>query len=284
MILGALLLACNILAVSAQDGAPLVAKALGAYTQNQAQESHWNWTAVETRAMANKAGKVIEEYPEVTAESVIRTGGRRCNAVVAWGDGRKPYLAEADADSRCQAMGIFRPPFEVAVLLEGTHATIVDHSPSAITLAIAPDKTRLKAPDYAARCAASIRATVKLDAATFFPMQIEGEVVERGCDTQFQPVLQYGAHGNGPAKSNFRKGTTFRMRFELQNDRFGHPENSFWIAVDQHYEQPWDADSVLLYYWGRQIPVTAGPAAHHLIKDVRTTAREFGAESKLVTP
>ena len=269
--------------VAAEDAPALTAKALAAFVANQAQETHWNWTAVETRAIANKAGKVLEQYPSVTAESVIRTGGRRCNAVVAWGDGRKPYLAEADSDARCQAMGVFRPPFEVSALLEGAASTVVDRSPSAITLAIAPDKVRLKSPEYAVKCAASIRATVKLDAATYFPVSLEGEVVEHGCDTVFQPILQYGARGSGPAKSNFRKGSTFRMRFEKQPDKFGNPENSFWIAVDQHYEQPWDSDSVLLYYWGRQMPVTAGSAAHHLIKDVHTTAREFGTESRLIS-
>jgi hypothetical protein len=279
--LAAAVLACA--AAAPEDARLLAAKALAAYAANQAQETHWNWTAVETRAMANKAGQVIEEYPSVTAESVIRTGGRRCNAVVAWGDGRKPYLAEADSDARCQAMGVFRPPFEVAALLENAGATLVDRSATAITIAIPPDKPRLKSQDYSTKCAASIRASVKLDPATFFPMSLEGEVVEHGCDTQFQPILQYGARSNGPVKSNFRKGSTFRMRFERQPDKFGNPENSFWIAVDQHYEQPWDSDSVLLYYWGRQMPVSVSGAAHHLIKDVHTTAREFGSESRLIS-
>jgi hypothetical protein len=51
--------------------------------------------------------------------------------------------------------------------------------------------------------------------------------------------------------------------------------------VAQRYVQPWDSDSLTLYYWGRQTPVTAGDAAHRLIKEVRTSAKQFGAESQL---
>lgn len=281
VILGAAVMAWTGFAATPEDAAPLAAKALAAYVHNQAQETHWNWIAVETRAIANKSGEVLQTFPSVTAESTIRSNGRRCNAVVAWGDGRKPYLAGADADARCQAMDSFRPPFQVSALLEGAHATVVERAPAGITLAVVPDKSRLKSQDYAVRCAASIRATFRLDPGTFFPMYLEGEVVEQGCDNQFQPILQYGARNSGPVKSNFRKGATFRIQFALQKDKFGHPEHSFWIAVDQHYVQPWNSESVLLYYWGRQVQVAAGDAAHHLIKDVKTTAKEFGGESTL---
>ena len=93
--------------------------------------------------------------------------------------------------------------------------------------------------------------------------------------------MQYGARNTGPAKSNFRKGATFRMDFALQHDRLGHPENSFWICVAQRYVQPWDTSNFSLYYWGRRVPVTAGGTAQRLVKEVRTTAKEFGAESQL---
>jgi hypothetical protein len=262
--------------LAAEDASGLLAKARAAYQSNQAQEKHWNWTAVETRSLINKAGATLESFPSVTAESVIKSDGRRCNAVVLWGDGRKPYMADADADARCQAMDYFRAPFSVLSLLEGANVALAGS-----TLTILPDKARLKSKDAALRCAASIRATVQLDAATSFPTRIEGEVIENGCDLEFAPVMQYGARNTGPAKSNFRKGATFRMDFALQPDRLGHPENSFWIAVIQRYVQPWDSGNFSLYYWGRRVTVTAGGAAHSLVKEVRTTAKEFGAESQL---
>ena len=273
----ALLLLAAALPLLADDAADLLAKASAAYLRNQAQEQRWNWTAVETRRLVNKGGATVEEFPSVTAESLIRSDGRRCNAVIAWGDGRKPFRADAGPDARCQAMEIFRPPFSVAALLEDAGATLS----GALTLNLAPDKARLKSKDPTVRCAASIRATVTLDAATFFPSGIEGEVVESGCDSQFAPVMQYGSRATSPAKSSFRKGAAFRMDFALQPDRLGHPENSFWICVGQRYVQPWDTGNLSLYYWGRRMTVNAGSAAHRLIKEVHTTAKEFGAESQL---
>jgi len=262
--------------VAAQDATGLLVKARDAFARNQVLEKHWNWTPVENRSLINKAGVSLETFPSVTAESVIKSDGRRCNAVVSWSDGRKPYMSDADPDARCQAMDVFRAPFSIAGLLEGSNVTA-----SGSTLTILPDKARLKSKDQAVRCAASLRATVQLDPATSFPAKIEGEVVETGCDLEFSPVMQYGARNTGPAKSNFRKGATFRMDFALQKDRLGHPENSYWIAVSQRYMQPWDTANYSLYYWGRRVTVTAGSAAYRLIKEVHTTAKEFGAESQL---
>jgi hypothetical protein len=178
-------------------------------------------------------------------------------------------------------METFRAPFEVASLLDSNAGSVIERSGSSIVITIGPDRARLKSKDPVARCAASLRATVKLDPATFFPLYIEGEAVESGCDLQFAPVMQYGSRNRAPAKSNFRKGATFRMEFALQHDKFGRPENSFWICVAQRYVQPWNTDYSSLYYWGRQTPVTAGESAHRLIKEVRTTAKEFGGESQL---
>jgi hypothetical protein len=84
----------------------------------------------------------LQEFPTVTAESIIRSDSRRCNAVVPWSDGRKPYLADADPDARCQAMDIFRAPFSIAALLEGSNV-----SASGSTLTILPHKARLKSKD-----------------------------------------------------------------------------------------------------------------------------------------
>ena len=80
--------------------------------------------------------------------------------------------------------------------------------------------------------------------------------------------------------SQFRKGAAFRVAYALQKDKFDNPANSFWISTEQHYEQPWNSDARVLYYWGRQVPVTRS-TGHRLVKDIKTTAKEFGAGSQL---
>src|SRR5689334_14670577 len=87
---------------AADDAAALLTKAVDAFRKNEPKQKHWNWHTVETRALVDRSGKPTQEFPVVTSESLIRADGRRCNAVVAWGDGKKPYLAEADPDERCQ--------------------------------------------------------------------------------------------------------------------------------------------------------------------------------------
>ena len=80
--------------------------------------------------------------------------------------------------------------------------------------------------------------------------------------------------------SQFRKGASFRVVYALQKDKFDKPANSFWISTEQHYVQPWNSDARVLYYWGRQVPVTRthglSPGQRH-----QTTAKEFGADSQL---
>lgn len=269
-------------AAPAPDSAEaLLASSLAAFQHNQNQEKHWNWTATENRSLMDKAGKILQVFPVVTAESVIRTDGRRCNAVVAWGDGKQPYLLNSDPDARCQAMDLFRPAFQIEALLAGGQVKVLSRSATGIALSILPDKARLKSEDPVIRCAASIRATVQLDPKTFFPMRIEGEVVETGCDQQFRPLVQYETiRRTGPLRSNFRKGASFKMEYEFQKDRFQNPANSYWICVDQYYSQPWNSDSEILYYWGRQVGVTAGSKAHHLVKEIHTKAQEFGVDSQ----
>jgi len=44
--------------------------------------------------------------------------------------------------------------------------------------------------------------------------------------------------------------------------------------------QPWNSDARVLYYWGRQVPVNR-TSGHRLVKDIQTTAQEFGAGSLL---
>jgi hypothetical protein len=276
----ALFLAAAFPAAAQDDATALLAKAVAAFENNQKNEKQWNWSIVETRHLLNRSGEILQSFPSVTSESVIRSNGRRCNALTAWGDGREPYMKDADPDERCQAFNALGTPFEVALLLKGATAKVIEQSSSAIRISVLPDKSRTKSPDYGVRCAASIRATIQLDPATFFPVRIEGEVVESGCDGEFQPVVHYETMTRQPMVSQFRKGASFRVVYALQKDKFDNPANSFWISTEQHYMQPWNSDARVLYYWGRQVPVSR-TTGHRLVKDIKTTAREFGAGSQL---
>jgi hypothetical protein len=278
----AFLLAAAIPSACAADSqaSAALAKAVAAFESNLAKQKHWNWTITETRGLLDKSGKSVVAFPPVTSESVIRSNGRRCNAVTAWGDGREPYMKDADADERCQAYDALGTPFDVAILLKSANARLQPRTGSTIAIAVLPDKTKLHAPEYAIRCAASIKATIELDPAGYFPVSIEGEVAESGCDSTFVPVVHYETASRQPMVGQFRKGAAFLVKYALQKDRFENPENSYWISVTQHYLQPWNSEAKLLYYWGRQFRVFPNHATH-LVKDVKTTAQEFGVGSQL---
>jgi len=255
----------------------LLSKASAAFDANLARERHWNWTAQEKRELATRSGDIVQSLPSVTAESVIRTNGSRCNAVVAWSDGLKAFKVAADAEERCRAMDEFRGPFEVKELLRGLQAKLVANWVGGAEISILPDKTRQRSSDPSVRCAASIEATVRLDLGSFFPRSIEGKVVGDGCEQRGTPLLQYGGASTVAMRSTFRKGASFRMVFKLQKDKFGNDANSFWICASQHYLMPWDSDTGVVAYWGRQVQVKTG--GHQLVKDIETRAHEFGAES-----
>jgi hypothetical protein len=260
-----------------QEALNLLSKASAAYDANASHEHHWNWTAQEKRQLATHAGGIVQLLPAVTAESVLRKTGDRCNAVVEWSDGLKPFKANADSDERCRAMDEFRAPFEVRELLRATQAKTVADWEGGAAILIPADKARQHSSDPAVRCAASIEATVRLDPGSFFPHSIEGKVVGDGCEYHGAAISQYGKASSQPMRSTFRKGASFRMVFALQKDKFGNEENSYWICASQHYLMPWDSDSETIAYWGRQLHVKAG--GHQLVKDIETRAREFGADS-----
>lgn len=275
------LLAAGAPAAPGWDAAALLAKAAAAYRANQQRQEHWNWNIHETRQLLDRANNLLQVFPWVDSESVIRTGGKRCDAILAWGDGKKPYMVDADPDRRCQAMDAIHAPFQVESLLSSSKVILPPSPAVAFTLVISPDKSKLKNADFDVRCAASIRATVRLDPETFFPVHFEGEVVESGCDLKNQPVTQYAAVPAGPASSTFRKTARFQMDYVLQKDKFANPANSFWLCTHQKFEQPWNADAQYLYYWGRQLVVRHPGAGRRFIKEIQTTAREFGTETQL---
>ena len=274
------LLATVIPATAQETAGALLAKAVAAFDNNERNEKHWNWNIIETRHLLGKSGEILQDFPSVTSESVIRSNGRRCNALTAWGDGREPHMKDADPDERCQAFNALGTPFQVALLLKNAGAKLIERSASEIRISVLPDHSLTKSRDYNVRCAASIRATIQLDARTFFPVRIEGVVAESGCDGEFRPVVHYETVTRQPMVSQFRKGAAFRVAYALQKDKFHNPANSFWISTEQHCEQPWNSDAPVLYSWGRQVLVTRS-TGHRLVKDITTTAQEFGAGSEL---
>jgi hypothetical protein len=273
-----LAISTSVLASPPDPGATnLLSKAAAAFDANQSREQHWNWTAQEKRQLATKAGDVVQSLPSVTAESVMRGNGSRCNAVLAWGDGLKAYKTSADSDERCRAMDDFRAPFDVRELLRAPQTKVVADWEGGAAFLILADKTRQRSADPTVRCAASIEATVRLQHGSFFPQSIEGKVVGDGCEQRGAPLVQYGNAVSTPMRSTFRKGASFRLVYKLQRDKFGNEANSFWICVSQHYLMPWDPEAAVIAYWGRQMHVKAG--GHELVKDIETRAREFGADS-----
>src|SRR4051794_2466199 len=113
VVVGCLLAATTLVLAADSGAAALLAKSVAAYQHNLDNQRHWNWTIAESRELTDKSGKPVVPFPSVTSESVIRSDGRRCNAVTAWGDGRQPYMKDADPDERCQAYNALGTPFEV---------------------------------------------------------------------------------------------------------------------------------------------------------------------------
>jgi hypothetical protein len=253
-----------------KEAVDLLAKASAAFDVNRTREPHWNWTATEKRELASRSGDILQSFPAVTAESVVRSDGNRCNAVVAWSDGQTPNKLLADSDERCRAMDEFRTPFQLQELLKSSQVKVLEEWEGGVAISILPDKSRQASEDPAVRCAASIQAVVKLDLETMFPQTVEGKVVENGCDQRVAPVAM---NGKAPVRAIFRKGASFRIEFKLQQAKAGSNANSYWVCASQHYLMPWDAENGSLVYWGRQVPVKAG--GRQLVKDIEVKAREF---------
>jgi hypothetical protein len=168
----------------------------------------------------------------------------------------------------------------MAGLLGSRRAKVVERTAAIVSIEIEPDKSRVKDADYAVRCGSSLRATLRLDGATLFPVGIEGEVAESGCDGLIQTVNHYEPIRRVPMTSNFRKGSNFRIEWTLQKDKSGDTEKNFWIPSAQFFSQPWNNESAVLYYWGRQLAVMH--EGHRLVKTTKTTAQEFVVGSELI--
>jgi hypothetical protein len=270
-----------IAAAADSDASALLAKARSAFIENRAHERHWTWTTTTTRSIIDKHDNVLEQIPSVTVESPIRSDGKRCNAVLAWGDGREPYLANADADARCTVEQESQDPFRVEALLASSHVKIRSRSGAAITLAIEVDKAAMASSDPTRRCVGSVQATVQIDPATFYPTHIEVKAVESGCEQQILAQNHYDDHPVTPAVSAFRKGSVLRLEYGLQRAKAGNAGNDYWICAHRHVVNPMRGNTRALIVWGRRIELTSFGGDRSIVVDATTVANELATESTL---
>ena len=273
------LCACTL---EAQDAASLLAKARAAFVENRDRERFWNWTTVTNRSIIDKTGTEFEKLPSVTIESPIRDDGKRCNAVMAWGDGTEPYLANASAEERCAVEKETPEMFQMEAFLESRQAKIESRSPTAITLAIREDKAAMEDKDPMKRCVASVRGTLQLDPATFFPKHIEVTMPGGACE---QKHLTAQDHYEDELVKNvtagFTKGTLMRFDYALQKDKAGHAEKDFWICTHRYAVRPLQKTAGGMIVSGRRFPLARAGLERRVVIDGQTVATEFSAESSL---
>src|SRR5579871_3977202 len=146
-----LLLIVRPVAAQRLSAVDLLAKAREAFQRNIEHQDHWNWTTTENRVVVDRTGHAVQNLPWVTVESVIRKDGRRCNAVLAWGDGVEPYKLNEDADARCAGQEPTEPPFRVESLLQSAKVKLGPGAPAALTLLVEHDKSRVHDPQHDVR-------------------------------------------------------------------------------------------------------------------------------------
>ncbi len=274
--------------VAAQDAGALLAKAHTAFVENRERERYWTWTTVETRSILDKSGKVIERIPSVTIDSPIRSDGKRCNAVLAWGDGREPYLVNASADERCTVENETPGLFRVEALLESRQLKIETQDAHSIVLAFRPDKGFESSVDPVRRCTGSLEGTIELDAATCFPKRINVTIAANGCmqtrltavdhysDTALQPGDDSASR---PVFSSLLKGSALQFEYELQKDKTGNATKDFWICVHKYSVRPLQKNATGMFISGRLFKLTSRGPDRRGVSDISTKAAELTAES-----
>ncbi len=266
-------------AACAQDGQALLAKARAAFLANQPQERYWIWTAITTRSIVDKAGTTRDQFPSVTIESPIRSDGKRCNAVVAWGDGVEPYLKDASADQRCKVEEEVQPVVELEAVLEGEHVTIESRNDSEITLRIHPEKA--ESSDAAKRCAGSLDGSIRLDPQTNFPRHIDFTVTSDGCERKQALLEDHYAGSVVRAAGGYAKGTRILIEYTLARDKTGNASRDFWISTHRRVVQPLPKNLTGVVISGRRFKVSSKGPDRQGVSEVITTATEVTAESLL---
>ena len=260
----------------------LVAKVQAAWKANEDRAIHWSWTTSETRSVLDAAGREIQHLPDVTVESAVRSDGSRCNAVLSWGDGTPPYKLDADADTRCGSPVPNAMPLHIEALLKSSKLGLTQNSPARIVLAIHHDRKLADNPQPEVSCTASVEATLQVDPATFFPKRMEGKVVDSGCEGDTQAELHYGEEPlKGRLRRMLHKGTSFRIEFEMQPDKFGKPENSYWICTAQQWSKPLVNGASKLIFSNRSFRLEPKVKDRVVLTTSKTVAREFGVESQI---
>jgi len=262
----------------------LLTKAADAFNRNREQERFWNTTSRESWFVSDNRGFVLQRFPAVTVESVLRNDGSRCQAVIQWSDGVPAHLLGGQEDSRCRAVDASNSDkFDVGALFTGRRVQQKSGSPD-LVLTVFEQGRRGRSQDPLLRCAAAIRATVVLDPLTYFPRRINGEVMDDGCDERLTaPPTYYGARPvSGPVSSTFGQGSTFRYEYEPQN-RFNSDEAKFWLLTRWSYDQPmaWTLGETFIY-WGRQVPYRSLTRGDRLIVNATITGQQFGVTSSVV--
>ena len=150
-------------------------------------------------------------------------------------------------------------------------------SATAITLAIREDKQAMESTDPVTRCVASVRGTIRVDPATFFPMHIE---VTTPGDRCILRRLDVPNHYDDEVLKNVvggaTKGTFVRYDYELQTDKNGNASKNFWICTHLYSLRPMQKNATAMLISGRRFP-TPGAGDRRVILETRTKASELSA-------
>ena len=263
------------------DARALLERAHAAFVENRGHARSWNWTSVTSRTIIDANGRLLEKLPGVTVESPIRSDGKRCNAVLAWGDGREPYLATASADERCAVEEEIRELLNEESILRSARVKLRSRSRTAIVLSVSTDHEAMMSRDLFARCTASVEGTLRLDPETFFPILFDLRIAGKGCEQQFPVVNHYDAVPVVTAMSTFQKGATVRWEYALQKDKGGNAARDYWICVRRHSVRPLTDQARVLIVWGRRFPLRSFGRGRRVTIDADTTASELAAEVTL---
>jgi hypothetical protein len=267
--------------VSAEDAPALLQKARAAFEANHARERFWIWNSVVARSILDKNGRVLEALPAVTVESAIRRDGKRCNAVLAWGDGVAPFLANASAEERCKVEEEAPPVLEVASVLAAGRVAIQGTMDSDIILAVLPDKKPSSSADPAKRCASALQGSIGIDVDTYFPKRFDLMVVNSGCE---RPMAEYQDHYERAivkAGSGYFRGARIRIEFELQKDKAGDASRDYWLAVHRRVLQPLPRNVSSILVSGRRLPLSSRGSDRQGLVEVNVAATQVTAESML---
>jgi len=270
LLAAAFLLAAPIPAPAQENATELLSKAADAFQRNQTKESNWSWTVEERAFTRDAAGKTIQQFPLVKVESVIRSDGRRCEAILSWSDGWEAFPEGADNDTRCQLVEIDfdLPTLALQKLLQSRTVEVTEQNAGSVTITISPDK-HLPSSDPLAKCAAAMQGTVHLDRATLFPQAIRAEVIASGC--RFK---------SGHTTWSLNKGTSFELEYSLQKDRFGKTENDFWVLARKRVEIAPEQPGIYIIR-NRKFAPNAPRLKQGLVSELHTVAQEFGSQSRI---